>query len=541
MSGRAQASVSIRRASARAVNVVIRCRATTKSVAVRVANLTALGRIPRYHTDESPSGVREMATSNSTAVAKRTADVALMPPPPPPKRQKRPPKVLDEDVYSDAVSHIIARDFFPGLLETEAQQEYMEALDSKNNNWIRDAGRKLTHVMTPVPEGRRRMGRGTSFTPRRNTAAGDTPRGYVGETPGRTPNTPANNDFAPEEKPEVDVNMSLAAFQSRYTSEDNESFNTLLDKQNEQRAAKYGFFHAGNKIPSARQIAHRAKEQKLLENGTGSSTALITTNAVGEERRSVASAGPSEDLDARPASVESFRSRQGPRNQFMFGPESIEDTTITIAQEAEQRSNAPPKVVSYPATRFATSSGRSDEPIPPSPSMSAVDAAIAGRPRPTESETGYSGAETPRVAGYAFVDAEPTPSELGVPVTDEEADAAEREAAMQLLPKVEEGGPNPFTIKERSRREYTHMKLVEKADAARRKEKPAEDFGCYAWTDAYAEVCERTEEGSGNDASGAEARRKDRDTKKRRRYVWNASKWEWWVGGDAQGEEIDVS
>ncbi|KAK3706465.1 hypothetical protein LTR37_012675 [Vermiconidia calcicola] len=398
--------------------------------------------------------------------------MALMPPPPPPKRQKRPPKVLDEDVYSDAVSHIIARDFFPGLLETEAQQEYMEALDSKNNNWIRDAGRKLTQVMTPVPEGRRRVGRGTSFTPRRSTAAGDTPRGYVGETPGRTPNTPANNDFAPEEKPEVDVNMSLAAFQAKYTSEDNESFNALLDKQNEKRAAKHGFFHTGNKIPSARQIAHRAREQKLLENGTGPSTALITTNAVGEERRTVASAGPSEDLDARPASVESFRSQQGPRNPFMFGPESIEDTTTTVAQEAEQKSNAPPKVVSYPATRFATSSGTSEEPIPPSPSMSAVDAAIAGRPKPTESETGYSGAETPRVAGYAFVDAEPTPSELGVPVTDEEADAAEREAAMQLLPKVEEGGPNPFTIKERSRREDTHMKLVEKADASRRKEKP---------------------------------------------------------------------
>ena len=103
--------------------------------------------------------------------------------------------------------------------------------------------------------------------------------------------------------------------------------------------------------------------------------------------------------------------------------------------------------------------------------MSAVDAAISGRPRPTESEPGYSGAETPRVNGYAFVDAEPTPSELGIAVTDEEADAAEREAAMQLLPKVEEGGPNPFTIKSRSRREGVLDKLVEKADVSRRKEK----------------------------------------------------------------------
>ena len=332
-----------------------------------------------------------------------------MPPPPPPKRQKRPAKVLDEDVYSDALSHIIARDFFPGLLESEVQQEYMEALDSNNSSWIRDAGRNLTQVMTPVPDGRRRMGRGTGFTPRRSTALGETPRGYAGETPARTSRTEVNDDFAPEEKPDVDVNMSLGNFQAKYTSEDNESFNALLDKQHETKATKYRFFHSGNKIPSARQIAHRAREQKLLENGAASSTALITRNAAGEERQAVASAGPSEDLDARPASVDSFPIRQGPRNHFMFGPNGIEDSMLTHAQQAQQNSNAPPKSVTYKATRFTTASTTPEDPIPPSPSLSAIDAAISGLPKPTESETGYTGASTPRVNGYAFVDAEPTP------------------------------------------------------------------------------------------------------------------------------------
>ena len=101
--------------------------------------------------------------------------------------------------------------------------------------------------------------------------------------------------------------------------------------------------------------------------------------------------------------------------------------------------------------------------------MSAIDAAIAGRPKPTESEPGYTGAETPRVNGYAFVDAEPTPSELGLPVSDAEADAAEREAALALLPKADASGPNLFTIHERSKREDVHHRLVEKADEARRK------------------------------------------------------------------------
>ncbi|EME48295.1 hypothetical protein DOTSEDRAFT_70033 [Dothistroma septosporum NZE10] len=410
------------------------------------------------------------SSSDSQALAKRNAETALMPPPPAPKRQRRPAKVLDEDVYSDAISHIIARDFFPGLLETEAQSEYMEALDSKNNDWIREAGRKLTQVMTPVPEGQRRTGRGigTGFTSRGSTALGDTPRTFVGETPSRTPID--NDHFAEETTPKVEVNMSLGAFQAKYTSEDNESFNALLDKQNDKRAAKYGFFHQGNKIPTARQIAYREHQQKLIEDGFGStSTALIAANAAGDERRSLAAAGPSEDLDARPASVDSFRDRQGPRNHFMFGPDGVEDWTITRAQQAELSSNAPPKAVKYSATRFSADASNPEYIIPASPSLSAVDAAIAGRSKLSHSESGYSGAETPQVNGYAFVDAEPTLSELGIPVTDEEADAAEQEAVKQLLPKADQSGPNPFNISERSKRENLHLRLVEKADASRRK------------------------------------------------------------------------
>ncbi|TKA47393.1 hypothetical protein B0A55_13292, partial [Friedmanniomyces simplex] len=105
-----------------------------------------------------------------------------------------------------------------------------------------------------------------------------------------------------------------------------------------------------------------------------------------------------------------------------------------------------------------------------SPSLSAIDAAISRQLlKPTDSEPGYTGAETPRVNGYAFVDEEPTPSEIGVPVTDAEADAAEREEVMKLFPELEEGEPNLFHINERSKREDLHHRLVEKADMGRRK------------------------------------------------------------------------
>ena len=81
----------------------------------------------------------------------------------------------------------------------------------------------------------------------------------------------------------------------------------------------------------------------------------------------MASGGPSEDLDARPASVDSFRNTQGPRNHFMFDPDGVEDYMPTVVQEAQEKSNAPPKSVTYAATRFQTHSAAAVDSVPPSP------------------------------------------------------------------------------------------------------------------------------------------------------------------------------
>lgn len=389
-----------------------------------------------------------MTTPSSQALAKRNADTQLMPPPPPAKRIKRPSQVIDEDDYTDALSHIIARDYFPGLLETQAQKEYLEALDSNDNDWIRDAGRKLHQAMTPGPRARR----GTSLAP------SATPRAWQGATPTRTPSVApsvASTSDQPS-RPPVDTSLSLGAFQAKYTSEDNESFNSLLDRQNQKRAEKYAFLYNGNKLPSKQQLA----QQKLLSNKPASdSTALVPR--------------PSQNLDDRSASFDSFPNRQGPRNTLMFAPEGVEDTHETQADRAQAASVAPPKSVSYASTRLPAVV--SEEPlVPPSPSISAIDAAIAGRPRASSTDAGYSGAETPRVRGYAFVDAEPLPHELdppkGVPVSNAEAEAEERAAAMALLPATDpETANNPFKLQAQSKREDLHHRLVEKSNIQRRK------------------------------------------------------------------------
>jgi len=362
-----------------------------------------------------------------------------MPPPPPPKRLKRPPKVLDEDDYTEALSKIIARDFFPGLAETQTQEEYLAALESKDKEWIESAGRRLTQVMTPGPGGRRARGRrGVSMTPTGGINVGDTPQGWGGDTPMSVAGSDITTTSQATQKEELDTNLSLTAFQAKYTSEDNESFNDLLDKQNIKRREKYAWMWSGNKIPAPRQIAHREREQKLLTARASSETDAQTKM--------------NEAHDNRPAAPNSWRSR--PDNELMFAPSSFEDTNLeSVQQAAERTSRAAPKTVVYDNTRLPPPPSQ-EQSVPPSPSLSAIQDAIAGRPRPTASEAVYDGSETPRVNGYAFVDSE-EPEE---PPT----------YTPQITLSSGDATPNPFKISENRKREDLHHRMVEKTSKSKR-------------------------------------------------------------------------
>ncbi|KAH6658781.1 nuclear protein Es2-domain-containing protein [Verticillium dahliae] len=278
------------------------------------------------------------------ALVRKRADTDLMPPPPPTKKIKRPKKVIDEDAYTDALSQIIARDFFPGLLETETKQEYLDALESKDAAWISNAGQRLQRVMTP--------GRHTSQTPRRKTSHtnnGRTPSAYGADTP-----MSASTTAREVPVPAVDTNMSLASFQAKYTSEDNESFYKLLDKQNQKKA------------------------ENLVDDGFKRDRLAI------KDKRQ---AWPPDSWNANP------------RNGLMFEPEGVDDEYESPAQKAQAESRMAPKSINYSNTRV------------PEP------AAIKRPASPTLTPHG-GGSETPRVNGYAFVDDEMMPETVALPVID---------------------------------------------------------------------------------------------------------------------------
>ncbi|CAG7942807.1 unnamed protein product [Penicillium nalgiovense] len=414
-----------------------------------------------------------MASPSSQELVKQSAG-QLMPPPPPPKRIKRPATVLDEDIYTSNLSHIIARDFFPGLLETQIKQEYLEALESKDKAWIASSKKKLADVMrTPTPgSNARRKSDYASVpsTPQHFPAgrAGDTPHGWGGDTPMSVVSTSTSATETQDRNiPDVS-NMGLVAFQAKYTSEDNESFNKVLDKQNEKRREKYPWLWSENKIPSARQIAHQQQEiKRITAQGGKPEMGLI-------KRDEHAQPAIKTDLDARPAKPNTWKSR--PDNTLMFLPSSVEDTHETLAQKAEITSRAAPKRTLYQNTRLldphAAAAADAASTVPPSPSLSAIQDAIAGRPRLSESEaaSAFAGNETPRVNGYAFVDEDEPEPEFTYGSSSKTDD--DMEADWRLLGPTSEK-PNPFQLGETRKREALHHRMVDRVARNKRAEKAA--------------------------------------------------------------------
>src|SRR6266508_6951230 len=91
-----------------------------------------------------------------------------------PERSLNRQVVLDEEEYTEALSRIIARDFFPSLVHLDATNEYLDALQTRDPHLITASVRRLEQLTATPATGRQRM---ASQTP------GRTPFGYTAETP----------------------------------------------------------------------------------------------------------------------------------------------------------------------------------------------------------------------------------------------------------------------------------------------------------------------------------------------------------------------
>ncbi|KAL0951040.1 hypothetical protein HGRIS_007780 [Hohenbuehelia grisea] len=355
---------------------------------------------------------------------------------PPPERSLNRQVVLDEDEYTAALSHIIARDFFPSLVHLDATNGYLDALQTKDPQLIGQSVRRLEELNS------------TPATLYRGRTPGQTPYGAVGDTPLRTP-----RGEPPTKRARYDTDMSLDHFQTRYTSEDNSSFTQILDEENRTRKERWAWaFDAQKRVEAQRERMIEGREKMLIEapgvtgvrekfvieaptsaglltdgrevessegdksrgKGVEPKGEAATTEDEGSGKELVKSTKPaSEDevvdvmarkKDTRAAGVDGWRFRA--RNSLMFPPDADESPyhpTISSAPEKD------PKVITHNNTRLPeqeeSSSVSRAQSAPPSPTRSRIGAAIAGTPYRPKSPPG-SFSLVPNLPS-------PTPSELG--------------------------------------------------------------------------------------------------------------------------------
>ncbi|EPQ60700.1 hypothetical protein GLOTRDRAFT_68567 [Gloeophyllum trabeum ATCC 11539] len=349
----------------------------------------------------------------------------MSPPTSPLPRSLNRQAVLDEDEYTAALSHIIARDFFPSLVHLDATNDYLDALRSEDPQLIHASVRRLEQLSTPAT----RSGR-TWQTP------SQTPYGLgPSETPLRTPRSEA-----PAKRARYDTDMNLDAFQARYTSEDNSSFTEILDDENRKRREKWSWaWEAQKKVEAQKERLLEDRKRSLIEAAPGpgvrekflienpTPAGLITDGRTPDEENkksdpSDSSKGKEVALhdqghdetdvmapkkDKRPAGVDGWHFKA--RNALMFPPDA-DVTPYDAAGSSSKQDSEPvvPKVIKYNSTRLPEqeASHRESQSEPPSPTRSRIDAAIAGTPyRP----------KSPTINNFSLVPAvpSPTPSQLG--------------------------------------------------------------------------------------------------------------------------------
>jgi protein DGCR14 len=151
------------------------------------------------------------------------------------------PRLLDENEYTATLSHVIARDFFRGLVQLEHTNEHLDAVAAHDPVRIHESVRRLAALTTPTP----------LHAPAHTPYASD-----PSDTPRAEP---------PAKRARYDTTLPLDAFQARYTSEDNASFTHILADENAQRRAQHSWAWAAQ----ARGTATKAKALEAREGMRG--------------------------------------------------------------------------------------------------------------------------------------------------------------------------------------------------------------------------------------------------------------------------------
>lgn len=203
--------------------------------------------------------------------------------------RKRAAVVLDEDTYVAAIERIIERDYFPTVPALRDRLDLLQAQRSGDPVLLRDVQLQILD--------RRRHRRGTAAPGRgdgRSMSRTATPGGASSfrfpsvatptpfdaeKTPSLFPQPTPTPSSSRDDDPLFDDSLSLDQFMRRYTSEDNESFNRIMEKVNKKRRERYGHLLAGEQEEEeeATTTPEMATKRDRITDGYGTSGQPVST------------------------------------------------------------------------------------------------------------------------------------------------------------------------------------------------------------------------------------------------------------------------
>uniref|UniRef100_A0A3Q0SHE5 Ess-2 splicing factor homolog n=1 Tax=Amphilophus citrinellus TaxID=61819 RepID=A0A3Q0SHE5_AMPCI len=367
---------------------------------------------------EGSASVRKALSGTLVPVAVST--VALQQQPEEKEKGMVKRKVLDEESYIESLEKIIQRDFFPDVTKLQAQKEYLEAEENGDLERMREISIQYGSSLTKsTPQ---------SSAPYVTPASFETPVGHPGSPASTYSHKVVDGEKRADETEEKQL-PSLDRFLAKNTSEDNASFEQIMDLAKEKEKLKHAWLYEAEAEFKQENLALPSTEKAALE--------------------------------CTKAGLETWEYKA--KNALMYYPEGVKDDDAIFKK---------PREVVHKNTRFV------GDPFSKALNKSQIQQAAALNAQFKQGKVGPDGKEliphdSPSVNGYGYVRTpSPAPGVAESPLmTWGEIESTPFRLDGSDTPYVERNHGPSFKIPEPGRRERLGLKMANEAAAKNRAKK----------------------------------------------------------------------